>query len=100
VHEGAVLVTLAVERYARERGGYPDHLDHLVQAGYLETIPNDPFGDGPLTYRKTPTGFLLYSWAENLTDEEGTPSVGKDGQPRLWTDNGDWVFWPVVQAGG
>jgi len=97
-YEVAALVTLAVERYARERGGYPERLDQLVQDGYLETIPNDPFGEGPLTYRKTSAGFLLYSWGQNLTDEGGEPSVGEDGQPHLWTDNGDWVFWPVAQG--
>jgi len=40
-------------------------------------VPDDPFGAGPLSYRRTADDCLLYSWGEDFAD------------------NGDWVFWPV-----
>jgi hypothetical protein len=93
--ELAVLTTVAVLRYALERNGYPATLDQLVQAGYLSAVPNDPFGEGSLSYRKTVDGFLLYSWGANLKDDGGQLDTNDEGKPRTWADNGDWVFWPV-----
>jgi len=93
--ELAVLTTVAVLRHALEWNGYPATLDQLVQAGYLNAVPNDPFGKGPLSYRKTIDGFLLYSWGENLKDDGGQLGTNAEGKPRMWLGNGDWVFWPV-----
>jgi hypothetical protein len=36
-----------------------------------------------------------YSLGTNLTDEGGKLGLGSRGTPRMWADNGDWVFWPV-----
>jgi hypothetical protein len=94
--ELATLTTVAVLRHAAERGSLPESLDELVQAGYLDSVPDDPFGAGPLSYRRTDEGFLLYSWGQNLADDGGVQGLGQDGQPRMWADNGDWVFWPVA----
>jgi len=89
---------VAVLRHAAERGNLPESLDELVQRGYLDALPEDPFGAGPLSYRKTSDGFLLYSWGENLTDDGGVQGLRQGGKPGLWADNGDWVFWPVTEA--
>ncbi len=86
---------MAVHRYQAENGVYPDGLEELVTAGFLARLPNDPFGEGPLTYRRAAEGFLLYSWGQNLIDDGGRRGTGQDGQPRAWVDNGDDVFWPV-----
>lgn len=94
--ELATLTVVAVLRHAAERGSLPESLDELVQASYLDSVPDDPFGAGPLSYRRTDEGFLLYSWGENLTDDGGVQGLGQDGDPRMWADNGDWVFWPVA----
>jgi len=94
--ELATLTAVAVLRHAAERGSLPESLDELVQAGYLDSVPDDPFGAGPLSYRRAGEGFLLYSWGENLTDDGGVQGLGQDGDPRMWADNGDWVFWPVA----
>lgn len=95
--ELATLTIVAVLRYAGEHNGYPETLDQLVQASYLDSLPADPFGAGPLSYRRTADGFLLYSWGENLTDDGGVQGLGPDGAPRLWSDDGDWVFWPYPE---
>jgi hypothetical protein len=94
-HESATLTLLAVQRYCRAKGGYPDSLERLVEQGYLKQSPRDPFGQGPLTYRKTERGFLLYSWGTDRKDDGGQLGTDDQGQTRMWAHNGDWVFWPV-----
>ena len=49
-------------------------------------------------YKKTEEGFILYSVGEDLKDEGGRMGVGEKGQPRMWANNGDWVFWPVPRT--
>lgn len=98
-HELATLTIVAVLRHLAERGGPPESLEQLVQAGYLDSVPNDPFGAGPLSYRKMNGSFLLYSWGDNLTDDGGVQGLGQDGKPRMFADNGDWVFWPPWEPG-
>ncbi len=93
--ELATLTTVAVLRYAADRGAFPETLYQLEEAGYIDEVPEDPFGQGPLSYRRTTEGFLLYSWGRNLRDDGGRMGVGSDGKPRMWSENGDWVFWPV-----
>ena len=94
-HESGVITLLAIQRYFRAKGSYPDNLGRLVEQGFLKEPPKDPFGPGPLTYRKTDNGFLLYSWGANRQDDGGQWGTDSQGQPRMWADNGDWVFWPV-----
>lgn len=97
-HERAAIVTVAVLSYESDKGAYPASLDDLVATGYLSKLPPDPYANGPLSYRKTNDGFLLYSWGENLTDDGGVQGLRQGGKPGLWADNGDWVFWPVLGA--
>ena len=91
----ALLTVLAIKRYEKEKGQYPASLDELVEAGYLKKLPMDPYSNGPLVYKRTDEGFLLYSFGINLTDDGGKLGLGSRGTPRMWADNGDWVFWPV-----
>ncbi len=93
----ALLTVLAVLRYEKEKGRYPVGLEELVEAGYLKELPMDPYSDGPMIYKRTDGGFLLYSFGMNLTDDEGKLGLSSRGTPRMWMDNGDWVFWPVVK---
>jgi len=94
-HEIGVITLLAIQRYFRATGSYPDRLDQLVGQGYLKELPKDPFGQGLLTYKRTDEGFLLYSWGADRKDDGGQLGTGSEGQPRNWADNGDWVFWPA-----
>jgi len=94
----ALLTVLAIIRYEKEKDQYPVSLDELVKAGYLKELPRDPYSDGPLVYKRTDEGFLLYSLGTDLTDNAGTLGLGKDGKPRMWADDGDWVFWPVPES--
>jgi len=94
----ALLTVLAVIRYEKEKDQYPVVLDELVNAGYLKELPRDPYSDGPLVYRNTESGFLLYSFGTNLTDDGGELGLSSRGTPRMYMDNGDWVFWPVAKS--
>jgi hypothetical protein len=88
-------VTIALVRYKQDTDSYPDTLDKLVDRGYIRQIPIDPFSRGPLSYKKTEEGPLLYSWGENLTDDGGQVARDKKGKVKKFADEGDWVFWPV-----
>jgi len=94
----ALVAILAVLRYRKDNDAYPDGLDTLLAEGYLTEIPIDPYSGKPLAYRKTADGFLLYSWGDNLQDDGGKLGTGYSGRPRMYADNGDWVFWPVPQS--
>ena len=92
----AIAAILAMLRYEGKRGAYPENLEVLVDAGFLEDVPIDPFSGEPLVYRKTEDGFILYSFGTNFTDDGGQYGINKrDGKRRTWGDEGDAVFWPV-----
>ncbi len=86
----ALIGTLAILRYEAERGQLPSGLQMLVDEGYLETLPQDSFSDGPLVYKQTADGFILYSYGHDFDDDGGTPSKWGYGDK-----GGDQVFWPV-----
>jgi len=91
----ALITALAAQRFKVETGRYAASLAELVQAGYLRTIVDDPYGPGPLSYRKTEDGFVLYSFGENMKDDSGEAARDEKGKIKQWADEGDWVFWPV-----
>jgi hypothetical protein len=52
-----------------------------------------------LTYRRTGDDFLLYGWGGNFTDDGGQRAVDEEGgEGSYWTEDGDWVFWPLAQS--
>ena len=91
----ALVATIAILRYEKEKGEYPESLDSLVADGYLKRLPMDPFSDGPLVYRATDDGFTLYSAGLNMTDDGGEYGTNSKGKKKQWGENGDRVFWPV-----
>lgn len=96
VQVDALITTLAVIRFKQSTGDYPENLDDLVAAGYLKSLPMDPFSDKPVVYKTTDDGFMLYSVGYNFKDDGGQVYRYEDGEPRLRDDEfGDAVFWPV-----
>ena len=81
--------TVASMLYEKQNGAYPESLRSLIDGGYMDKVPQDPFSDGPLVYRKTDDGFMLYSVGLNMIDDDGV--VGE----RKWDQQGDAVFWPI-----
>ena len=91
----AALAIISLLRYKQDTGGYPENLEELVAAGYLEKLSMDSFSDKPLVYKKMEDDFTLYSVGENFKDDDGEFGKDSSGKPKVWGAEGDAVFWPV-----
>jgi hypothetical protein len=90
VSQWAGNATLAVLLHKAEQGGLPASLQELVDDGYLEQVPADPFSGGSIVYRATGDYFILYSVGVDLDDNGGVPATWQNIQ-----EGKDRVFWPV-----
>jgi hypothetical protein len=95
-HRELARTALALHRYRRAHGAWPERLDQLVPA-YLPELPRDWFDGGALKYRPRGTRFLLYSSNENGVDDGGDPGPPEDATgPRVFTSGKDLVWpWPA-----
>lgn len=85
-------IVCALERWRLARGRYPDALAELAPQ-FIEQLPVDVIGGGPMKYRRTTDGkFLLYSVGWNETDEGGTPGLTEDARAQPDFSRGDWVW--------
>ena len=98
IYAESTTLIIAIVRYKQDIGAFPESLDKLVEQGYIKQVPVDPFSDRPIAYRKTDNSFLLYSWGDNLKDDDGQIARDEKGKPKMFADTGDWVFWPVVDG--
>ncbi len=90
-------VIFAALRFCKENGYYPDSLDQLVSAGYLQQVPIDPYSDKPLLYRKVDHGFVLYSVGLNRKDDGGQITYNEFDKVNQWQKDGDYILWPVLK---
>ncbi len=101
IKRDALITILAILRFKQETGNYPRSLNDLKPA-YIDEIPSDIYRQGPMTYKQTETGFILYSFGIDRDDDGG--KMGKSecsGNPYMWNEkDGDAVFWPVEQYSG
>lgn len=89
-----LLAAIALERYQRRNGDYPEELQLLVP-DFLKDLPHDWFDGRPLKYRRLdPESFLLYSVGQDGTDDGGDPSPAKSDAPPSF-DSGKDLIWPV-----
>lgn len=65
-----VRIAVALERYRQAHRKFPAKLKYL-QPRFLKTIPTDHFIEKPFHYKRTKTGYLLYSVGPNMKDEGG-----------------------------
>jgi hypothetical protein len=75
----------ALERHRLAHGEYPPTLDALLPQ-FADQLPHDLIGGRPLLYRRTSSGFLLYSLGWNEKDDGGlrrTPNTPSEA---------DWVW--------
>ncbi|GAB4454517.1 MAG: hypothetical protein OHK0029_09220 [Armatimonadaceae bacterium] len=72
--QAALLIAeVAVYVSQKETGTLPDSLELLVQQGILRSLPQDPYSDKPLVYRRLPANrFALYSIGPDNRDDGGT----------------------------
>ncbi len=96
----AILTILAVLRFKADNNRIPETLDKLVSAGYLQSVPMDPYSDEPLVYKPEGNNFRLYSLGQNFEDDGGL--IGDSfTSTSLWSSSGpnpfspDIVYWPV-----
>jgi len=83
-------VACALERYQLAHGEYPEALDALVPQ-FIEKLPHDIIGGGPLHYQRTAQGkFLLYSIGWNEKDDGGVDSSQVNNASQY--AEGDWVW--------
>lgn len=61
---------LGIRMYRSEHGSPPEKLGDLVPQ-YLPAVPDDPFGEGPLVYRRAGGDYLLYSIGQDRKDDGG-----------------------------
>jgi len=93
----ATKTILALQRWRLEMSEYPANLEQLVEAGYLDKLPVDPFSNKSFVYERVDSDFKLYSVGRNFTDDGGTVAYQGKDHPVLWgtTEEGDAVFWPI-----
>ena len=83
-------VACALERYRLACGEYPKALDALTPQ-FMDRVPRDIIGGGPLHYQRTQDGkFLLYSVGWNETDDGGKVVFTQNGSTDR--EKGDWVW--------
>jgi hypothetical protein len=87
----SAIVAVAAERYRLAQGHWPDTLVELKEAGYLKTIPTDPYDGRPLRWRRLDDGQVGYAVGPDLVDNGGNladrrkpQEPGTDIGFRLW----------------
>jgi hypothetical protein len=80
-----LLTALAVERYRRERGGWPAKLAELTPK-LLEKVPLDPYDGKSLRYARVADGVIVYSIGPDGTDNGGL--IDRTNPMRFGTDLG------------
>ncbi len=81
----AALVVIACRRYVQLNGGLPDRLSQLVSAGFLESVPSDPFSGRPLRYSAERA--VIWSYGMNEKDDDGDfdfDATFPDGKDIAW----------------
>ncbi len=91
LHE-AMITVLALRRWRLEKSEYPESLDQLVAAGYLQALPADPYSDDSLKYERRGEDFILYSLGRDCEDDGGRRTTET---MRKQNDIADYVIWPV-----
>jgi hypothetical protein len=87
------FVAVALERYRRDHGRWPDTLDALVPK-YLAAVPTDPQDGRPLRYTRRPDGVVVYWLGPDGTDDGG--KLDRRNQNAKGTDQG-FQLWDVGQ---
>lgn len=98
----ALITILAILRFKTDHNRLPATLDELVSAGYLHSVPMDPYSDGALVYKPDGDNFKLYSVGEDLVDDGGSDKVKAQEEAGGITEfyvlpsahRADIVYWP------
>ncbi|MHB0946700.1 MAG: hypothetical protein ACYC3B_05980 [Sedimentisphaerales bacterium] len=92
----SLILTLAVLRYQQDNKTLPQTLQQLKDAGYIRSIPIDPFSGKDVIYKVIDNDFTIYSFGQDFDDDGGKMGTNEEAKPSMWnTKDGDAVFWPV-----
>jgi hypothetical protein len=112
----ALMAVLAVLRFKDHNHRLPETLNELLLAGYIQSLPQDPYSDHLLVYKVTGDEFMLYSCGEDFVDNRGEPVVTEETQPvypmgpsRMLSESSmmrhvrkreykDIIYWPIIQT--
>jgi len=85
---GAAEIGIANRIYRQKHGKYVDSLEQLTPET-LSSLPLDPFTGKNYIYKRKDKGFIVYSVAENLTDDGGVEK-GTSAKPDIvWENSGE-----------
>ncbi|MCE5341424.1 MAG: hypothetical protein LLF92_09920 [Planctomycetaceae bacterium] len=90
-YKGALFCTISIIEYKEQEAKFPEKIEELIDKGFIDSLPMDPYSDKSLVYKKAGDDFILYSIGANFKDDGGVHS-------EYWGANqegGDYVFWPV-----
>jgi hypothetical protein len=89
------VTAIALKRYELRHGSAPATLEALVP-DFISAVPTDPMSGGPMRYRVTESGWILYSVGEDGVDNNGDASLADPVTPAK--DRGIWsgrdFVWP------
>jgi hypothetical protein len=97
----ATIVAIALHRYRRAHGAFPETLESLVPE-FVPGLALDPVDGKPLRYVLSDSGPILYSLGGDGDDDGGidgslTAESVRNIQPGASSpEDGDWVLYPVA----
>jgi len=86
----AAKAGIACKIFQNRHGIFPEKLSQLVP-DILSEVPTDPFSGKPLIYRRTPSGFIVYSVGSNGKDDGGKET--REITKILAEKDDDWVWY-------
>ena len=107
--EGA-LIGIALELYRREHGNWPESLVE-ISPRWLPELPIDRINGGPLGYRVSEDGVVVYSFGTDTDDDQGRPPIEGSKRYHVFSPSpitpglapsevrkrdGDWVIWSTL----
>ena len=108
--EGA-LIGIALELYRRENGNWPESLEQ-ISPRWLPELPIDRINGGPLGYRVSDDGVVVYSFGTDTDDDQGRPPIEGPARYHVFSPSpitaglapsevrkrdGDWVIWSTLK---
>lgn len=75
------IVAVAMERYRKDKGRWPESIAELVTAGHLKAAPTDPFDGKPIRLKRLADGWLVWAIGMDGVDHGGTLDRQKMYQP-------------------
>jgi hypothetical protein len=67
---GTIIAAIACERYRQQTGNWPKSLDDISKE-ILNAVPTDPYVGGPVKFKRTETGIVIFTTGLDGNDDGG-----------------------------